>query len=102
MVSLSTSLTTTSLTNTSLTSAPQRITPLTNASFTPLANLTTSTTEGPHDRLAELVHHLSDAPLSDARRAVQRHRPAGDVADPLTVVAAAMVELRNERPRVVA
>ncbi len=95
VVSFSTSLTSTPLTSTplagtSLTGGPSRTAPLTNASFTPLANLTTATTEAPHDRLAELVHHLSDAPLAAARRAVQHHRPAGQVADPLAVVAAAI------------
>ena len=47
----------------------------------------------PAERLAELVHHLSDAALVDARRAVHHHSVAG-VTDPLAVVANALVQLR--------
>lgn len=50
------------------------------------------------DRLAELVHHLSDAPLHEARRAIRHTHKTCNDHDPLSVVAAALVQLRrNER-----
>lgn len=46
------------------------------------------------DRLAELVHHLGGVPMRDARRAVQRTDHTAD-NDPLSIVAAALLELRQ-------
>ncbi len=51
------------------------------------------------DRLAELVYHLGDVPLVEARRAVRRTGQAGDSHDPLSIVAAALVQLRRDADR---
>lgn len=52
----------------------------------------------PH-RLAELVHHLSDASVSEARRAVHQTNATCDERDPLTIVAAALLQLRRDARR---
>lgn len=49
----------------------------------------------PYERLAELVHHLSDASMIDARRAVHHHGGSADIDDPLDIVATALVHLRR-------
>jgi len=54
----------------------------------------------PH-RLAELVHHLSDAPVGEARRAVHLSGQDSDLGDPLSIVAAALVQLRHNPSRCV-
>ena len=48
------------------------------------------------DRLAELVYHLGDVPLREARRAVHRTGQVSDCHDPLSIVAAALVQLRRD------
>ncbi len=47
-------------------------------------------------RLAELVHHLSDVPETEARCAVRLTGHACDSEDPLSIVAAALIELRRK------
>lgn len=47
------------------------------------------------NRLAELVHHLGGVPMRDARRAVQ-HTDTNCDDDPLSIVAAALLELRRD------
>lgn len=51
------------------------------------------------DRLAELVHHLSDASLHEARRAVRHANETCKNRDPLLVVAAALVQIRRDGRR---
>ncbi len=51
----------------------------------------------PSERLADLVHHLCEVPMSDARRAIHHNAHAGKTSDPLAVVAGAVVQLKNER-----
>jgi len=51
------------------------------------------------DRLAELVHHLGDVPVSDARRVIRRTGKTCDEHDPLTIVAGALLQLRREAER---
>lgn len=51
------------------------------------------------DRLAELVHHLGDVPLQRARRAVQHSDKTCAQYDPLSIVAAALVQLRRDSQR---
>lgn len=46
-------------------------------------------------RLADLVHHLGGVPLRDARRAVDHTETTCTDHDPLSIVAAALIELRR-------
>ena len=58
---------------------------------------TTGTASRPRpDRLAELVHHLGEVPLTEARRAILQTGADRDHLDPLSVVAGALVQLRRE------
>ena len=60
-------------------------------------NNTRQQPDTPSERLADLVHHLSEVPMSEARRAVHHNALAGKTDDPLAVIAGALVQLRNER-----
>ncbi len=51
------------------------------------------------DRLAELVQHLGDVSLLEARQAVELVPEPANRLDPLSVVAAALVHLRRNRYR---
>ena len=63
---------------------------------------TVQTRGASRERLADLVHHLGDVPLSKARRAVRSNAVAARTDDPLEVIAGALVQLRNERHTILA
>jgi len=50
-------------------------------------------------RLAELVHHLGGVPVGEARRAIRRSGQTCPQDDPLDIVAAALIQLRQDSPR---
>lgn len=59
--------------------------------------ITAQAADTPSERLADLVHHLCEVPMSEARRAIHHNALAHRSDDPLAVVAGALVQLRNER-----
>lgn len=56
----------------------------------------------PTERLAELVRHLSDVSLTEARRAVHHNALVDQLDDPLAIVAGALVHLRHQHRHQVA